>query len=59
MSYQPIGCEVLFFTDDAVKIRTEDGEDHWVPLSLCEEPPAKGDVEIYVKEWFAEKEGIE
>ena len=58
MSYVPIGCEILFFTDAAVKIRTEKDE-HWVPLSLCEEQPEYGDVEIYVQEWFADKEGIE
>jgi hypothetical protein len=59
MAFVPIGCKVVFFTEEAVKIKTENGEEHWVPLSLCEEPPESGDVEIFVQEWFAEREGLE
>lgn len=54
--------EILHQTDNAVKILTSDGTEHWVPWSQIEdngENFKNGYVgKMYISKWFAEKEEL-
>jgi len=48
-------------TDKAVCVERRDGEELWVPLSVCiEDPPADGHRgDLVVKGWWAHERGLE
>jgi len=54
--------EILYQKDKAVKIMTEDGEEHWIPWSLVEDNDEdfkngyRGPMSI--EKWFLEREEI-
>lgn len=63
MSYTPIVVEVTIVTEKAIRIYF-DGEPLWIPKSVIAEEDLEDisvgeEVEINVKTWFAEKEGLE
>lgn len=54
-----INAEITKATDKAVLISV-DGEDHWVPRSVCLDGDALavGDDDLIVADWWLEKEGL-
>lgn len=63
--YVAIGCTIKGVTAKAVKIDPDSGEQLWVPRSVihgAEERLLDGSVgdpmELRVRRWFAEKEGL-
>lgn len=54
-----IHAEVIRTTDKAVLI-LHDGEEHWIPRSVCLEGDAleTGDEDLIVADWWLEKEGL-
>lgn len=47
-------------TTDAAVLVTIDGEEHWVPRSVClgGEDIAEGDTDLIVADWWLIKEGL-
>lgn len=58
--YEPITGEVIRTTLLAVLVRDDAGDEVWVPRSVCEDGDSleKGDTDVRVEPWFAEKEGM-
>lgn len=54
-----VNAEIKRTTDKAVLIEV-DGEDHWVPRSVCLDGDALavGDDDLIVADWWLEKEGL-
>lgn len=53
--------EILNETDSAILVRTEEGEEVWLPLSQVESihrSTHKGGDWLVVKRWLAEKKGL-
>lgn len=61
-----VECDVVVATGSAVLVRTADDEEVWVPRSLLQDEGEEifaGACELdaqtlYVREWFAAKEGL-
>lgn len=61
--YVELEVEIVTSTDKAVLVRTEDGEEKWIPWSQIEDNgedfKEKGlIVTMYVSEWFCKNEGL-
>lgn len=56
-----ISVVVTRATDKAVCVERRDGEELWVPLSVCcDDPPARGQRgELRLKGWWAHERGLE
>lgn len=54
-----IHAEITRTTDKAVLV-TMDGENHWIPRSVCLDGDALevGDDDLIVADWWLEKEGL-
>lgn len=58
--YVPVECIVLRTTDSAILIGDENGEEHWIPRSLCDngDEIAVDDEEVSMEFWKADELGL-
>ena len=59
--YTTLHCEVIRTTEKAVLVQLENGDEHWLPRSECDNGDAidVGDDAIDVADWLLHNRGIE